>query len=206
MQMIVKNVELWAGGVSAVALLVGTLIVHAPVWLSLVVAVCLFIGLYLLGSYWTDIQIQYEATLMTVESMQTKISKGLMNVIEIRNQASNIEEVKIKDQIIRICDVAYRIFKNFERDSSDVAKASRFLLYLDRFLPLIERYVRLSSTPEGRQVLKKSSEDEGFVELLDVVEQGFSNGFQNYLENDVVELRTLSRVMKKMMKVAEIGK
>jgi hypothetical protein len=79
-------------------------------------------------------------------------------------------------------------------------------LYLDRFLPLIERYVRLSSTPEGRQVLKKSSEDEGFVELLDVVEQGFSNGFQNYLENDVVELRTLSRVMKKMMNVAEIGK
>ena len=206
MQMIIKNVELWAGGISAVALLVGTLIVHAPVWLSLVVAVCLFIGFYLLGSYWTDIQIQYEATLMTVESMQTKISKGLMNVIEIRNQASNIEEVKIKDQIIRICEVAYRIFKNFEKDSSDVAKASRFLLYLDRFLPLIERYVRLSSTPEGRQVLKKSSEDEGFVELLDVVEQGFSNGFQNYLENDVVELRTLSRVMKKMMNVAEIGK
>ena len=206
MQMIIKNVELWAGGVSAVALLVGTLIVHAPIWLSLVVAVCLFIGFYLLGSYWTDIQIQYEATLMTVESMQTKISKGLMNVIEIRNQASNIEEVKIKDQIIRICEVAYRIFKNFEKDSSDVAKASRFLLYLDRFLPLIERYVGLSSTPEGRQVLKKSSEDEGFVELLDVVEQGFSNGFQNYLENDVVELRTLSRVMKKMMNVAEIGK
>jgi len=206
MQMVVKNVELWAGGISAVALLVGTLIVHAPIWLSLVVAVCLFVGIYLLGSYWTDIQIQYEATLMTVESMQSKISKGLMNVIAIRNQASNIEEVKIKDQIIRICDVAYRIFKNFEEDPSDVAKASRFLLYLDRFLPLIERYVRLSSTSEGRQVLEKSSEDEEFVELLDVVEHGFTNGFQNYLENDVVELRTLSRVMKKMMNVAEIGK
>ena len=206
MHLILKNVEIWAGGLSAVALLVGTLIVHAPLWLSLVVAVCLFIGFYLLGSYWTDIQIQYEATLMTVESMQTKISKGLINVIEIRDLASNIEELDIKDQVIRICDVAYRIFKNFEEDPSDVAKASRFLLYLDRFLPLIERYVRLSSTPEGRQLLAKSSEDEEFVGLLDVVEQGFTNGFQNYLENDVVELRTLSRVMKKMMNVAEIGR
>lgn len=206
MQMILKNVELWAGGVSAAALLVGTLVVHAPVWLSLVVAVCLFIGFCMLGSYWTDIQIQYEATLMTVESVQTKIRKGLENVGDIRNQAKNINGVKIKDQLIRICNVAHRIFKNFEEDSSDVAKASRFLLYLDRFLPLIERYARLSSTPEGRQLLKRSSDDKEFRELLNVVERGFTNGFQNYLENDVVELRTLSRVMKKMMNVAEIGK
>ena len=206
MQIILRNVEFLAGGFSAAALLIGALIINAPIWLSFIVAICLFAGFNLLASYWTDIQIKYEAVLMTVESVQVKIRKGLKKVDHIKEQAKTVNEVKIKEQLIRICEVAQRIFKNFEADTSDVSKASRFLLYLDRFLPLIERYTRLSSTPEGRQLLKKSSDDKEFIELLNVVEQGFKNGFQNYLEHDVVELRTLSRVLRKMMNVAEIGR
>ena len=182
------------------------LVVRAPLWLSAVVGGSLFLGLYLIGSHNTDRQITREARNMTGASMQKCIAMGLQNVKQIRRMAYQVREDAIRMQLVRICDLADRIFHNFEQDPSDAAKASRFLLYLDRFLPLIERYARLSATREGRLLLERSGDEAEFRMMLNTVEQGFTQGFENYLQNDVIELRTFGRVLKKMMDVAEIGK
>lgn len=206
MNFFLRNVELVAGVVGAAVMLVGTLVVGAPWWGSVVVGIAVFGGIFLVGSSWMDMRISSEASSLGKEDMLRRIRVARKTVDGIQQLAANVPDKEIHDRLLRVSALADKIFDNFEDDPGDIAKASRFLLYLDRFLPLIEKYAKLSSTPQGREMLQKSGDEEEFKELLQVVEEGFGKGFQNYLENDVVELRTFGRVLKKMIRVAEIGK
>ena len=143
---------------------------------------------------------------MKPSEMAARIERGQATADGIRALAPNVEDGIARIRLLRICDLAERIFSNFEDDPSDLAKAGRFLMYLDRFLPLVERYARLCSTPEGRELLKEEYGDQEFHELLQTAEQSFSQGFKNYLSNDVVEMKAFGRVLKRMMDVAEVGK
>lgn len=195
-----------AGAVAALALLFGHFVIGAPLAVNLFVGFALFAGLALIASSWMDLRIASQARALGMNGIDEKIRQGLARVAAIRQLVPAGADKSVRDRVGRIADLAQRIFDNFKDDPSDKAKASRFLLYLDRILPLIERYARLQSTPEGRKMLQESGDDQEFRELLETAEQGFAQGLQNYLENDVVELRTFARVLKKMMHVAEIGK
>lgn len=206
MQFLQRNIELVAATIGACVMLAGVLLVDAPWWGGVVVGLIVAAGVWLLGSSWTDMRIKSEASGLSTQDMLRRIQESRKKLHAIQGFARDVPDPEVQQRLLRVCSLADRIFKNFEDDPQDIAKASRFLLYLDRFLPLIEKYARLSSTPQGRELLKKSGDDAEFRELLQVVEEGFSKGFQNYLENDVVELRTFGRVLKKMIHVAEIGK
>ncbi len=206
MRFFLNNVELLSSAIGAAVILGGVFLVHVPVWIAITVGVAVAAGLWLVGSSWLDMSIRQEATGLTPEHMLRRIRSSRQILTAIRGAAGNIPDHDVQERLQRVCDLSERIFGNFEEDPEDIPKASRFLLYLDRFLPLIEKYARLSSTDEGRALLEKSGDNEEFSELLVTVEQGFAKGFQNYLENDVVELRTFGRVLKKMIDVAEIGK
>lgn len=201
-----NNVEICSGAVSAMFLLVGRLVFDAPLWICFVGAGILFAGLYLVGSYWVEIQIERESLRMTLQRMQEKIQAGRQRLKDIRGFAGGIANQNIQKQLYRICTTGEYIFKNIEDNPSGLSKSSRFLLYLDRFLPIVERYARTSSDTIGQKLLQESATESEFLDLLDAVEQGFEKGYKNYLEHDVVEMRTVGRVLKKMMNVAEIGK
>lgn len=198
-----ENFEIASGAVAALALLAGNFIVGAPIWASVAVSAALFAGLYLIGSFWTEIQIEREAGQMTLKGMQSKIGEGREMLRAIRDLSRGMVQKEIREQVIRICDMGERIFNQLEADPSDILRSSRLLLYLSRFLPLIEKYARVSSTRTGREMLDR---DKDFLEVLNAVEQGFEQGFKNYLEKDLVEIKTVGRILKKMMNVAEIGK
>ena len=129
--------------------------------------------------------------------------KGKKKLYEIRKISETIHQPAIRQQIVRICDLGNRIFKGFDEEPHAVSGATRFLLYIDRILPYIEKYAKVSSTRTGTEMIGKDGE---ILEVLNSLEQGFEQGFKNYLEKDVVELKTVGRVLKKMMSVAEIGK
>ncbi|MBF0302668.1 MAG: 5-bromo-4-chloroindolyl phosphate hydrolysis family protein [Desulfamplus sp.] len=201
--MFIKHYEIWSGLIAASILLVGVFVLQTPLWLNFVVAISLFAGLFMIGSFWIEFQIGREANRMTEESMADKILKGKKNLGEIRKISTTINQPLIRQQIIRICDLGDRIFKGFDEEPHAVSGASRFLLYIDRILPYVEKYAKVSSTRTGTEMIKKEGE---ILEVLNSLEQGFEQGFKNYLEKDVVELKTVGRVLKKMMSVAEIGK
>lgn len=205
MSWLLRNIELAAAVIGACVMLAGVLLVSAPWWASVLVGLFVFAGIWLLGSS-QDMRIKGEAAGLSQQDMLRRIKQARKKVVAIQDLAGGVPDQDVRARLLRVCSLSDRIFKNFEDDPDDIAKASRFLLYLDRFLPLIEKYARLSATPQGRELLKKSGDDEEFKELLRVVEEGFAKGFQNYLQNDVVELRTFGRVLKKMIHVAEIGK
>ncbi len=206
MQRILKNYEFFAGLLAAAALLIGVFWVKAPIWLSLVVAGALFAGLFLIGSYQHELSVEQEARGITADQVKDKIAEGQRQLQRIREHIPRMAPAELKAKVEHICELADQIFDNFQADPSDQAKASRFLLYLSRFLPLIERYSRLSSTPAGRELLEKTGDDKEFRTLLDSVEKGFTRGLQNYLREDAAQMRTFGRVLKRMMDVAEIGK
>ncbi|SHK81894.1 5-bromo-4-chloroindolyl phosphate hydrolysis protein [Desulfatibacillum alkenivorans DSM 16219] len=206
MQAVIRNMEIIAGALAAAIILIGTVVIQAPLWLSVLLGAALFTGLRLIKSHWTEISIANEARGLSQDLMEQKILAGQSMVVQIKNLSRSIKEEEVQAQVLRICDLADKIFRNFQDDKGDMARASRFLLYLNRFLPLIETFARLSSTKEGRKMLEESNDGKEFREMLNVVEQGFSKGFQNYLENDAADLRTFGRVLSKMMDAAEIGK
>ena len=201
--MFIKHYEIWSGLIAASILLVGVFVLQTPLWLNFVVAISLFTGLFMVGSFWIELQIGQEAKKMTQESMADKILNGKKKLNSIREISKTIYQPAIRQQIVRICDLGDRIFQGFDDDPHAVSGASRFLLYIDRILPYVEKYAKVSSTRTGTEMIKKDGE---ILEVLNSLEQGFEQGFKNYLEKDVVELKTVGRVLKKMMSVAEIGK
>ncbi len=201
--MFVKHYEIWSGAAAAGILLLSVFILHIPLWISLLITVAIFAGLFMIGSFWTELQIEREANRMTQEIMADKILEGKKKLLEIRKIAENINQTDIRNQINRICDLGTRIFKNFDENLPAFSGASRFLLYIDRILPYMEKYAKVSSSRTGKEMLRSDSE---IMEVLNSLEQGFEQGFKNYLEKDVVELKTVGRILKKMMNVAEIGK
>jgi len=201
--MIIKYYEILSGAVAAGILLLSVFILHISLWISLFITFAIFAGLFMIGSFWTELQIERDAHRMTKEKMADKISEGKKKLLEIRKIAENINHAEIKNQISRICDLGTRIFKNFDENLSAFSGASRFLLYIDRILPYMEKYARVSSSQTGREMLGSDSE---ITEILNSLEQGFEQGFKNYLEKDVIELKTVGRVLNKMMNIAEIGK
>jgi 5-bromo-4-chloroindolyl phosphate hydrolysis protein len=200
------NAAILAGLAAAVFILAGRLWIGAPFAAAFLIGLALFVGLYLIGSFLDDFMDRREARLMTGADIRRRIKDGLDKVKTIRRQARNIDHPEVRAKVENVADLADRILHNLLNDPEDQAKAGRFLLYLDRFLPLIERYAALSSTPEGREMLKKSKDEDEFLELLDTAETSFKRGLENYLQNDAMELRMLGRTLKKMMNVAEIGK
>lgn len=201
--MFIKHYEIWSGFIAASVLLIGVFVLQTPLWLNFVIAISLFSGLFMVGSFWIEFQIGREANRMTEEGMVDKILKGKKKLHEIREISKVIHQIAIRQQIVRICDLGERIFKSFDEEPHAVSGVSRFLLYIDRILPYIEKYAKVSSTRTGTEMIGKDGE---ILDVLNSLEQGFEQGFKNYLEKDVVELKTVGRILKKMMNVAEIGK
>jgi 5-bromo-4-chloroindolyl phosphate hydrolysis protein len=206
MKVFAKHYELISGVVSGATLMTLSLGFGTPIWMSLLASGLLFGGMSLIGSNSRELQLAREAINMNQNVLDAKIKVGRKMVSNLKKLSRKIDDRQVRDKLNKICDLADNIFDNFDDDETDVTKAGRFLLYLERFLPVIEGYARLSSTPEGRRSLAEMYEEGEFLNFLDTMEKGFSKGFQNYLRNDVVELKTVSRVLEKMIGAAEIGK
>ncbi|THB66851.1 MAG: hypothetical protein D6E12_09720 [Desulfovibrio sp.] len=189
-----------------ILLVIEVLLVGATIALRamplLIIALALPLLMYLLFKPDED----EEDAPISESEMDKRIALGKARVEAILKAEPKVPSGEARIRLLRICALAERIFDNFEDDPGDLAKAGRFLMYLDRFLPLVERYARLSSTPEGRELLSEEYNEDEFHELLETAEEGFSKGFKNYLANDVVEMKFFGKVLKRMMDVAEVGK
>jgi len=206
MRFIINNAQILSGIIAGAIIILMTVLFDTPVAESFALGLMVYIGLWFLRSYGKS---KYKPKLveeMAGYNIQDKIDSGFIKLQNIKELNKKIKDKELRTKINDICNTAKKIFESFDQDEEDAKMASRFLLYLDRFLMAVERYVSISSTEEGREVITDSGDKKEFIELIDTADEAFKSGFKNYLENDVIELRTLSRVLKKMMDNAEIGK
>jgi len=206
MSFFVKNSEISGSVLASVLILILVMVFRVPVIISAPVGVALFFGLWFYSLKYFDMEINRKAGGMGTAEIQKQIKLGKDKVEHIRKLTNQIYGQDIRLRILKICETTDRIFKNFEDDKADLNYASRFLLYLDRFLRAVDNYAKLCGTPEGIELLESSGNKDEFLDLIETAEKAFADGLKNYLENDQMELRTVSRVLKRMMENAEIGR
>lgn len=195
-----RNYEIAAGSIAAAFMLFGFFVLKLPLWLTLTVTGLLFLGLFFLGSSWMEIQIGRQAQNMTTDQLREKLKDGLQKVSSIRGWAGSIRDEEVRRKVLGLAELADRILREFAHKPPDPpGQVGRFALYLEKFLPVVERYARLSSSPEGREMLMKTTHDPEFWELLHTAEDNFTRAFQDYLADNAMELRAFGRNLNKMM-------
>ncbi len=206
MRVLSNNAPIFAGLLFALLAVAGQYFNPAATLLNLAVSAVIASGVFLFASGSMDKKIRSEAGRLTLEGLKNKVLASRVMVDEIQKLAQQTPDQQAREKLLELCEVSRLIFKNFEQDARDITKSGRFILYLERILPMARHYVRVASSPQGRELLKERNEDEAFLQYLDTAIKGFNQGFKNYLDNDVVELKRLGTVVTRMMDVAEIGK
>lgn len=197
-----------AGGVVAAGLLLtGYFLVGMPLWLAALVGGAAGLGAGLAAQGRLDDQITRAAAGMTMRQVEDEIREARRVAEDLVAYRDKMRDAELICRLDGVLALARRIFRSFEEDPDDVRKAGRFLLYMNRLLPIVERYVKLSQTEQGLKLLEEQGFGrEAMLELMAKTESAFAEGYAAYLENDVVELKRLGAVMSKMMDVARIGR
>ncbi len=206
MRLLFNNAPIFAGLLFALLAVAGQFFNPGATAINLIVSAVIASGVLLFASGSMDKKIRAEAGRLTLDSLRHKVMASQSMVDEIQKLAGQTPDTQARKKLLQLCEVSRLIFRNFQQDPRDITKSGRFILYLERILPMARHYVRVASTPQGRELLKERSEDEAFLQYLDTAIKGFNQGFKNYLDNDVVELKRLGTVVTRMMDVAEIGK
>ncbi len=201
-----QNAFMVAGVTAAAAMLLCHFVLNLPVWIGVPAGLLLGAGLYIFGRGGMDERIRRQSSGLTMLDAEVRADASRDLVQRIRAAAADTPDKEASRLLRSLADLADRVLDNFKDDPGDLRKSSRFILYLEKLLPMAERYARLAATPEGRELLRERGEDKAFLDALSKAEEAFAQGYKNYLENDVVELGRLGRVMTRMMDVAEIGK
>lgn len=199
---LIRYVELLAGLAGALLVVAGVFVLGLPPLIAGGLGIAVFAGAWLMGSSWLDMRIAEQARRLDGPSVTERLAAGETQVHELKRIAQAMPRKKTKDKILALCGIAERTFQVFRQDPDQRHHAGRFLLYLDRFLPLALQYAKLASTPEGRQLMQQGGQDKEFEELLDTAQTAFSQGLMNLLAHHAVEVKTVSRVLKKMMRMA----
>ena len=198
-RLFLNNYQIFSALIAALMILAGHFLLSIPLAVNLAASLGLFAGLLLIGSYGFDYKIRLEARSLSDDDIKQRIGRGLRQVSTIRGTAGMITDPVVKAKVMNVCDLAERMLKGFAKDQGRKVDIGRFLLYLDHFLPVVEKYSYMSSTPEGREMMMKTTDDAEFWELLHSAQETFETGYNNWLQNDVVELRTMGRDLKKMI-------
>ncbi len=198
------NIEVASGIISAAGVIVAFVVFAAPAWLCLAMGLGLYLGITFLGSSRLDKIIRREARDLAPKEMQSKLLGDREKLARIRELCVGIEDDSIKLKILTICGLAEGIFDNLLENQAAGPSMSRFFLYLERTIQVVERYSRISANPLGRQMLRE--EEKEFLQLLNQAEEAFTTGYRNLLNNQIVEFKTMGRVLGRMMELAEIGK
>lgn len=206
MRLLSNNAPIFAGVLFALLAVAGQFFNPDATIFNLIVSAVIASGVLLFAAGSMDKKISAEAGRLTIEGLRDKVRSSRIMVDEIHRLAQQAPDKQARAKLLQLCEISGLILKNFEEDPRDITKSGRFILYLERILPMARHYVRVASSPQGRELLKERNEDEAFLQYLDTAINGFNQGFKNYLDNDVVELKRLGNVVTRMMDVAEIGK
>ncbi|MCG8403781.1 MAG: 5-bromo-4-chloroindolyl phosphate hydrolysis family protein [Phycisphaerales bacterium] len=197
------NIEIASGVISAGGVVLAYLVFGAPLWLCLALGLGLYLGIAFLGSSRLDKRIRVEARQLAPPEMESRLVADQEKLARIRELCRDLEDEEIRLKILTICGLAEGIFNNLLEGRIGGPHLGRFFLYLERTIQVVERYSQLSADQLGRELLQKERSE--FIRLLDQAQEAFNKGYRNLLNDRIVEFKTMSRVLGRMMEIAEIG-
>lgn len=202
-----RKAEILAGLAGAVTFLATLIVAAFPWWLCLLLTGLVYLGcnLALGGLFEEKIQDVMSSTETAVARMEERIGENRKALKALRGLAPSIGNAAIRSKVMELCEMAEKIFVNFEHDREDMKRAHRFIGQFQKLLPIVGNYVHLSSDPDRRAVL--SPEDETSIEgTLDALLANLRQAYQAFQENNLMQLRMATGVLKRMIDMDEIAK
>jgi 5-bromo-4-chloroindolyl phosphate hydrolysis protein len=140
-----------------------------------------------------------------IAQLASQIERDRNSIKNLRHLAEAISDKSIRDRVQAVCEIADKIFENFDEDPEDLKQAQRFVIQFQKLLPIVENYVHLSSDDDRRKVL--TAEDETAIkDTLDAYTGNLKEAYQAYQENNLQKLRLATGVLKRMVDMDKIGK
>ncbi len=169
-------------------------------------AMSLFVGLcgYVVAGIWIfpsgDLQIDWKRK----EILHGVLKDGEQKLAQMRSFPHKIRNYDIRRKIVRICDVAERIFETLKKNPEDVKTAQHFsLYYLDSTIHILHKYVELSEHKAYSDDIKNTLKQ---VEtILDKVQAAFERQLSNLLKNDMLDLNSEIAVLEETIEIEGIG-
>lgn len=197
---LLENYETLATGFCVGLLLYLVFFTRINFFASLAACVLLFIGLILISSFWTQLHIQQKASEKTEVTLGEEIYACRMKAGQIAGVNNRIQDQAIQERIRAILKQANDVINELSGDDTRIEQKARVMMYVDKLLILVESYAKIAASGEGLKKLTKNSIGWESTELLDLAETGMQKAFDDYLQNRVVELKTMGRVLRKMVK------
>ena len=125
---------------------------------------------------------------------------GITRLKLIRKSTQKINNNKVALKIQEICKIGIDIFKNIEEHPEDLRRARQFTnYYLDATEKIVKQYIELSSKKNLSTEIEKTLTE--VEETLDLIKNTFEKQIANLLTNDVLDLDTEIKVLKKTIKL-----
>ena len=125
---------------------------------------------------------------------------GITRLKLVRKSTQKINNNKVALKIQEICKIGIDIFKNIEEHPEDLRKARQFTnYYLDATEKIVKQYIELSSKKNLSTEIEKTLTE--VEETLDLIKNTFEKQIANLLTNDVLDLDTEIKVLKKTIKL-----
>jgi hypothetical protein len=114
-----------------------------------------------------------------------------------RMRALSFQDPEVAEKRERLCELAGKILKALEEDTSRLPRTKKFLsYYLPTTAGLLERYENLEKSPAGENVAGTLIKIKA---LLDKVEPAFRKQLDNLYEADAMDISADIQVMQQMM-------
>ena len=181
-----------AGGIIAIVLCVGALVVTKMFFPSLFVLMLWIIGIIIALMIVLAGTVIYFAFKKpkegTEEAGKAKasmiISDGRTKIMSVRRNCTNIKDSKIKNAGIKVCAIADKILGVLRQKPELIPKNRQFFIY---YIPtlgsIIEKYERL----EKNGISSKDTEEK-VLEHLNDIESAFGRQYKNLFAGDMLDL------------------
>lgn len=164
-----------------------------------------FVGLcgYVVTGIWIfpsgDIRIAGERR----EILNVVLKDGERKLAQMRTFPHKFRNYDVRRKIVRICDVAEKIFETVKKNPEDVKTAQHFsLYYLDSTINILNKYVELSEhkaySAEVQNALKQVES------VLDKVQAAFERQLSNLLKNHMLDLDSEIAVLEETIEIEGI--
>lgn len=129
-----------------------------------------------------------------------RMSEAKEKISEIYRLAKTIENTIVKDKAYKAIKAAMEIYKNLEKNPSDIKYADKFITYyLEVFLKVIKKQIELAS---GDITLKEIEKTLSAIEnALDQLKISFERQLSKMLSDDILDIDTEIALLKKTVKM-----
>ena len=188
-----------AGGIIAIVLCIGALVVAKMFFPSLFVLMLWIVGIVIALMIVLAGVVIYFAFKKpkegTEEAGKAKasmiISEGRTKIMGVRRNCTNIKNMKIKNAGIKVCTVADKIFEVLRQKPELIPKNRQlFTYYIPTLGSIVEKYERL----EKNGISSKDTEEK-VLEHLNDMESAFSKQYKNLFKGDMLDLSVEMKAM-----------